>query len=350
MTARWGPLGTVIALWGPKPYSRTMIVDRTPKLTLLPDGRFMVKWGRKKHYLGRDPVEARKLYAESITEWATWRESVARAQQNTPGKKLLVTDLVDLFLNAKGLEGGPDLAAYYRKHLRRFNGAFGGHLAADIRVGDLQSLKDTMLRAGYKPKTINHDVIGVKAMFTWGSDLEHIPPVNLRGCRALPLGPPRDRSMTVEEVRDMIDRATDVLKPWLRVGYLALLRPTETIRLVHRQGDWTEPGIFRLDHGKNDLRSKQPRHLVLSDLALEYLEDCKPVWSRLDSYSQAVRAACGRGGPHPLRHSGATHLIRLGVNRADVDLLLGHLPSRVSLTYAPIAWQPLRKKVGRLSL
>ena len=36
-------------------------------------------------------------------------------------------------------------------------------------------------------------------------------------------------------------------------------------------------------------------------------------------------------------------LKKAGVARADIDLILGHLPTRVSVTYAQIIWQPLRE-------
>jgi len=261
-----------------------------------------------------------------------------------------VADLVERFLDAKQLQGGIDLRRYYAKHLKRFNHGFGDAPAEMVRPTHLQTVKDEMLGAGYAPKTVNHDVIAVRSMFDWASGLELISAVNMKGVKVLSLGPPPDKSMPIERVLSMIAKATHPLKAWLALNYLALMRPSEVVRVAHKQGTWVETGVFRLDKGKTDLKATLPRHVCFSDEALSWIDACDPKWSRLDCYSAAVRRVCGPGGPHPLRHSAATHLSQLGEERAAIDLLLGHAPPRVSLTYARINWQPLRRTASRLTL
>jgi len=322
-----------------------------PKLSQLPDGRFVTKWGGKRHYLGRNQTIAVKLYAESIAQWSAWRGEVDRVRSRP--MKLRRRRLIDIsvaFLESKSLEGGIDLERYYRKHTKRFVGSYGGDFADGIRVGDLTGLKNDMLRKAFAPKTVNHDVIAVRAMMQYAIDQELIPPVNLKGCKPITLGLPPDKSMTIDKVMRMFADAGDKVRPWLVVNYLTAARPIEVVRIVHKQGTWIEPGIFRLDRGKNDARNRVPRHLILTPEALSWLHVCRPYWSRLDSFSAAVRNACGAGGPHPLRHTAASHLHRSGVDRADIDLILGHLPGRVSLTYVQIAWQRLRCLAARIGL
>ncbi len=324
--------------------------QRTPTFKMHPTGQWFCKWGGKFHYLGVDREAAHEKYLVSLIEWASWRSR--RNKQRLPPMSTapVVVDLIEQFLAWKATDS-QELRRYYAKHLNRFLRTFADIPADAIRVKHVTEMVQVMREAGYAPKTINHDIVAVKAVFAWGADQELIPPVVLRGCKTLPLGPPPAKAMSIEAVHKMMAKARDNnMRDWLAINYLCLMRPTEVIRVVHRQGDWVEDGVFRLDRGKIDKKARMARHVVFSDEALTRLDACRPVWSRLDSYSNAVRSSCGAGGPHPLRHSGATHLAQLGVDRADIDLLLGHAPPRVSLTYAPIVWQPLRRTLARISL
>lgn len=317
----------------------------------------MTKWGGRNRYFGRDRSLAVQRYAESIQEWAAWREAREAALRAPSPKSLTVIDLAERFVHAKRLEGGDDLDRYYRNHLKRFLVHFAGMQAKDVRVADLQSLKMTMLapegREPYAPKTINHDIVAIRAMMQWAMDQEMVPAVNLKGCRVLPLGPPPDKSLSFASVLFMVygamARRPDVAA-WLAVQYLTAARPAEMPRVVHGQGSWVEDGVFRLDRGKMDLKTRSFRHVLFSPRARAWLARCEPVWSDLKAYSTAVRKVCGAGGPHALRHSAMTHLLVLGVERADADLILGHVPGRVSLTYGRIQWSTLLPKLSLLSL
>lgn len=323
----------------------------TPTLRQLPDGRWYTRWSEKRFYFGRDPAEAARRFADSLEQWTAWRDEKQLAFQIKPRDRVTLAELAEQFLEVKLLEGGPDRKRYYKKHLKAFLTGWGLHDATAITVRNLNTIRNDQLRAGYAPKTVNHDITAMKGLMNWAMDLEHIPPVNLRGCKKLPLGAPPDKSMPVENAWAFIDGAPDHIRPWLALNYFAVLRPTEVVDIVNGNGSWSEsePGLYRLDRSKTEHRTRQPRHVVFSETAKAWLKECRPRWSRLDSYSQAVRDACGPGGPHPLRHSAATHLQLMGVDRASIDLILGHLPGRVSLTYARIEWQPLREKVALLA-
>lgn len=324
--------------------------QRVPKLRKHATGHWFCHWGGRARYFGKDRSKAQGAYLESLEEWAKWRMSRNASRLPPMSKAALVVDIAEKFLVAKQLEGNLDLRRYYTKHLKRFLHAFGPVRADVIRVRHLQGLKDDMLRAQYAPKTVNHDITAVKTMLAWAVDQEIIPSVSLRGAKCMPLGPPPNKALPIDVVGGMIVDASEDVRPWLAINYLALMRPSEVIRVVHDQGEWVEPGIFRLDRGKIDQKARSARHVVFSDEALGWLANCRPIWSRLDSYSSAVRRSCGPGGPHPLRHSAATHLHQQGADRASIDQLLGHMPSRVSLTYVQILWPPLRQIAALLSL
>ena len=325
-------------------------MPRIPRLRHHPSrGYWYTHWGGKDHYFGQHETRAVERFAQSLQDWSAWRTQQPARGRRFPSRPTCL-DLIEQFLEAKLLEGGKPLKSYYAKHLKRFNRLFATACADEFRPLNLQALKNDMLRLGFAPKTICHDLVAVRGLFSWGSGLEMIPAVNLKGVKNPPLGPPQDKSMPLVTVRRMVAEAPERLKPWLAVNYLCLMRPSEVVRVVHKQGDWTEHGIFRLDRGKIDLRARMARHVVFSEEALGWLDRCQPVWSRPDSYAANVSKLFSPLLPGRLRHSAATHLLRAGAMRADIDLLLGHAPTRVSLTYAQIVWPPLRQTVALLTL
>jgi len=328
-------------------------VTRPPKLSFHKHRKtYFIKWGGHFHWLGKDRALAERLYLEDATKglpaWTKWKISRERATPR-PHAVPIVAELLLRFFDAKATEGGPGTLRFYKGSLARFGRRYGRWPADSVTPFVLQTFKDNLLRLGLARKTVNHEIAAVKTAYLWGSDLLLIPPANFRGVRSLPLPPPEPKGYTLTEVREMLKRVDADLAAWIALAWLTAARPSEVVRVVNGEGQWAEAGVYRLP-GKTTLRSGHFRHLAFSERALLVLQSCRPRWRRPGSWSWAMRRVLGPGGPHPLRHGAATHLIRAGVTRAQVDLILGHLPPRVSLTYAPIEWQLLRQSVARLQL
>lgn len=379
---------------------------RAPTLRRHATGVWFCRWGGKDRYFSVDKAGSERAFAASIEEWALWRQQ--RQRISARRGRLTLAQLVAAFLEAHATDSAQKSHAYFRYHLGRFTrlwGAVPAELA--LKAANLQALKADMVAAVkrdeqdriagplYSDRTINHDLVAVKCLANWGADMEYIPAVNLRRVKRIPLGMPPDKSLSVERVRELLELAqrddkaegapeaprdgagahevrrrpsavvlpdgeenpagADVLvpdpdlAPWLALNYLCLMRPSEVPRLVAREGRFIQPGVFALSRSKTFEKTGVPRHIVLSDKALMWLEQAKPIWSRGDSYYAACARAVGTG-PGALRHSAATHLHRLGAARAEVDLLLGHLPPHVSVIYNSIDWQSLRALAARLTL
>lgn len=327
---------------------------KPPSLRKHATGQYMVKWGGKPHYLGTDPVKANERYLSSLRDWAAWRaerDSLIRLPKlrTVPS----VVELSKLFLDAKEAERGPVMRTYYTNHLKRFVGIYRNARSDQIRVAALVALKTDMLRAGYHPRNIQHDLGAVKTMFRWAVGMEIIPLVDLSFCKAPEAEPVQDKAYTEAQAWGFIGFVPAPMRAWLTVQYLGFMRPSEVVRLVHRQGEFEEPWLFRM-RSKVQARTKEPRRVVLSDAALSFLGECEPRWTRIDTYYQAVyRVVFGTAwqgyAPHPLRHSAATCLQARGVDRQHIDLLLGHLPPRVSRIYARIDWATLREPASRIA-
>lgn len=307
----------------------------------------MVTWGGKDYYLGHDEEEAQRAYVEHLAQWRDWRDGRVGAKVRYGRSPLTVGQLIDKFLEHKELENGIENRRYYRKHLRRFLIRHHDAHARQIRPKHLADFKLDLIDRGYKPKTTNHDLIAVRGMLRWAASLEIIPPIELSGVKNLPVGPTLHRRIPAETVRAAIRDADERVRPWLAVNYLACLRPSEVVSVVHDRGTWLEEGVFVLDRGKMDHKVAIRRHCILSECAMGWLEQCEPRWSKLDSYSAAARRSCPIR-PKQLQKCAAQHLRDQGVPRDDVDTLLGHVHSRVSVTYFHEAWPRLREAARRI--
>jgi len=300
--------------------------DRTPQLRRHKTGVWFCRWAGKDHYFSRNRGEAQPLYLASLKEWADWR--AARTASRMPPLahgSMPVVEVAELFLRAKELERGRAAREYYRKHIKRFLHAYGPLRSDVVKAQHIQGIKEDMLRQGLMPKTANHDVGAIKTMLRWAMRFEYMPQVNLDGVSKVPLPPPKPKGIPLAAVLDLIDAADATMAPWLALNYLCLMRPSEVIRVACKQGEWIEEGVYEID-SKVGMRTGMRRQVVFSSEAMEWFDGITPRWSRLDSYSQAVRDL-GRGGPGRLRHSAATHLHRAGASRADVSILLGVCPS-----------------------
>lgn len=322
---------------------------RVPTLRKHKTGQFFVRWGGRDHYLGLDKRKAENAYLDQIDDWRRWVSEKRKRREVVNQTVPTIAETVDEFLKAKRVEVGLACGEYYRRHLSRFLERFGELDADLVRPKHLNALKLWMIQQRFAPRTINHDLCSIRIMYNWASGLELIPPISLSGVKNVPVGPAvLDVPKRWQLIR-YIKRADPKVAPWIAVNYLALLRPSEVVRVVHGEGKWVEPGVFRLDRGKMDRKVSLKRHCVFSDAALEWLERCEPHWSRQDSYSAAVRDCCPVG-PKLVQKSAAQHLATVfGVDRDDLELLLGHVGPRLKVTYHHPAWQKLRQTAALLA-
>ena len=152
-------------------------------------GNYFCRWGGKDHYFGKGKDDAHDQYLKSLEDWAVWRRGRDGRRLPPMSKSFTVAKLVEMFVAQKDVEGGVDLARHYAKHLKRFNNYFGEARGDMVRASHVQSVKEEMIRGGYKPRTVNHDIVAIKAVMSWASQFEYIPMVSLKGVKTMPLGP-----------------------------------------------------------------------------------------------------------------------------------------------------------------
>lgn len=369
----------------------------------------MVSYGGTDHYLGHDKAAAQREYARHLAAWADLRARRASAPSSA---NRTILELAQVFLGIVLTDAGEPAERYYRKHLARFLNLWGAVKAREVRPPEvhpadwLEALKADMTRAGYAPRTILHDLNAAKRLLAWAGDRGHLPALSLRSVRAPALGVLRRIDKRPAEVAAFIDscKRDPRLEPWLRLQFLAALRPKELVHLVcslhferltecgqlaslqardqlehfrpvHGEGG-NGPGWELLKHGRGGgaggrggkkkgaaksgvyrvankmvRRTQDWRYVVLSASALAELERCRPWWTTESGYYQAVWRARGqRGGPHFLRHSAASDLRLRGAAVAEVQIVLGHWPPGAWRIYAREGWRTPLSIASRLRL
>lgn len=322
---------------------------RVPKLRKHASGQWLVHWGGKDRYLGKNRADAERAYLRELDAWRHWQEERRGASQIRYAVAPTVAELADQFLNHKRAELGAGVQ-YYENHLARFLEDWG-HIEADqIRPAAINALRTVMLNYGYKPRTVNHDISCVKTMLFWAMGNEIIPPIDFRAVKAVPVGPVEIRHYKPAEVKAAFKRCSDKLKPWFALNYLCLLRPSEVIRLIRNEGEFMEPGVWRFDRGKMDKKVSLHRYAMVSQEAMKWLGVAEPHWPILNTYSGRIHRESGIR-PKQLQKSAAMCLVKEhDATPADVELLLGHVHSRLSVTYYMPHWARLRAVASKLSL
>jgi len=170
--------------------------------------------------------------------------------------------------------------------------------------------------------------------------------------RPMPKPSPKPKHYSVEDLQSMLtlaknkkyragyDQQRGLVYAAIKLQLLTAARPSEVVTLLNGNYVKVEEGVYMLNSSKTDKSSKYPRHLVLCKEAQECLRLCQGAWPTPMAYLLAVKRTTKKV-PHNLRHTGAYFLHRMPnrASREQTDILLGHYPGSVSLTYNPIHWE-----------
>lgn len=334
---------------------------RVPKLRRHKSGHYFVHWGGQDHYLGKNKADADQLYLDQLAEWREWWAGKLQDRGKPKRPRYTIAEVASKFLEAKRSELGQQGEYNYRKQIKRFVKVYGDMPITWIEPKHLHKVKSDLLGQRLAPKTINHVLGGVRTMMRWAGLMDYCDQLDWSAVRNIPLGPIEVDHADRADVLAGIRRAPEYVRPYMAVQYLALLRPSEVLRVVNGEGRFVEHGIFRLDKGKMDRRVSMKRHAVLSDEALGWLAMAEPRrYTALAAYSSAVRGyrhsrGDHRQGPFPpgpkiLQKSAAQHLIMTDAREEDIEMLLGHYKARLKVTYYVRHWQRLREVAALLGL
>ena len=236
----------------------------------------------------------------------------------------------------------------FRYRSRLFVEQFGSRPIEDLTVLDLIGYREKINKRYGQAWTGRDYLNAAKKILRWSASVGLRPPIDLSAVKDIkPKQRPKD-TWSPEQVRKLLSIAKTSdhrVEAFMRLQYLAALRPSETLRLAAGEYERLSESVVCMEQSKTDL----PRYVVLSDAAMIALLEAKQAkpkrkgrsktsvpWAHCSAYGKAGYMATGHR-PHRLRHSAATSLLRHGVSRQDVDLLLGHaVGNRISLTYMQV--------------
>lgn len=217
----------------------------------------------------------RTLLAKGRHNRAAAQDALLRLQhQNTllEGKTypdLTVLQLVDLFLDAVKVEKTNHTYLDYHRWLHEFAKQHGHRKARDVtRLMAQQFKNDWASRAYrpgkvYKPKTINHALIGLKRCWNWAIDTGLLAPPNPFGKLPLLHCEGRQRLASLDEFQLLLRHAGDSA---FRHVLLALrytpARPGDVRVLTYAMIDW-DKHVWVLPRHKTSRTMKKPRPRVI---------------------------------------------------------------------------------------
>lgn len=249
----------------------------------------------------------------------------------------------------------------YDWRLKKWITAFGQMPAWDISSELLENAAAAMLKAGYKPSTVNRDLSAIGTCYKWAKRQRLTP----KGFRSPTLGVSRYTEgirrveVSAQDVADLRSRSLTVQD--VRFGIFVHLlvdtgaRKSELLERLGTDFDLekgtitypdTKTGVPRVLHFRPEtaelirrrLKTLKPEKLVFEGRVPGQSIDYKRNWSVL---TQAI------GRPdlhmHDLRHAAAANLLRAGVTLGVAAQVLGHDPAVLARRYGHLETETLRK-------
>jgi integrase len=226
----------------------------------------------------------------------------------------------------------------FKAHWTALGPHFGHRLGKAVNRDDCRAYAEARKEAGYSPSTIKTDLELLRACLRWRYGAEApvvwIPPASK----------PRDRWLTKEEARALVDAAeTPHIKLFLILGLATGARAGAILDLTWDRIDFAHGTIDFRPAGRNQTNKRRtvvPMNAIsrpaleeaapaaLSDHVIEYAG--KPV----GSVKKAVERLAKRTGipvsPHVLRHTCAVWMAQANVPMQKIAQYLGHTSTRVT--------------------
>ncbi len=246
---------------------------------------------------------------------------------------------------------------------------FGSREVHSITEFTVEHYKTKRKREGVKENTINTELRILRAVLRkakeWGLYSGDLPKVSL-----FKVDDSRERYLTPEEVRRLIDACPEHFKPVVKFALLTGFRAGEIFSLRWENVDLARGYIvIEPSYTKNkerarvpisgevvrllrEVRARQRAKGIESDYVFTNRSG-KPYSYQNKSYLKVFKSACERAGIkglrfHDLRHSYASYLVMAGVDLYTVQVLLRHKDFRMTRRYAHLSPEHIRRELEKV--
>lgn len=263
-----------------------------------------------------------------------------------------LAEVLAFYLETRGpklAKSSQDTANYAVRRLLKHTEAHGILYVSEFRWEQQQAyMLELEQMDGLADGTISRHMSVIRAAFNWYHTrgfMRSAPKVQLR-----PAAPPRERFLTPEEARRLLDACQhDHLWLFIMIALHTLARPGAILDLTLDQIDFESNRINFLKPGMRQTTKRKPVVPITATLRPHLLKAVRGsqaghvvefMGCPIRSIRKGFRTACDHAGlgpdvvPYTLRHTGATWLASNGVDLRTISGMLGHTQQRTTEIYA----------------
>jgi integrase len=235
---------------------------------------------------------------------------------------------------------------------------FKGNTLQNIGAEKIERFK-AKRKAEVSPSTVNRELACLKTLFNKAVEWEKIeknPAVTVKKFREPNA---RERILSPEEARHLIECASPGLRPVLIVALNTGMRRNEILSLKWEDVDFGKSFVL-ISNSKSGKSRKVPMNATVyetlralpqasSDYVFFNSETKTHIKNIRTAFLSACRSAEIKGVRlHDLRHTAASKMIEAGADLVTVSKILGHASIQMTMRYAHPTPDNLRLAVGRL--
>jgi excisionase family DNA binding protein len=311
-----------------------------------------------RHAQGR--ADAVRVLSVKVAEAFSGEYGFKKKNGNIKFREFL--DEVIKFYQADG-KRSVDRDEFSAAHLKAFRDFRDVNLS-EISPQSIGSYKAHRKAEGASPATVNRELALLRSALykavDWG-DLESYPLPKRK--LLLKENNQRDRILTVEEIRRMLEVAKPHLRPILILLLGSGMRKNEALNLRWENLDFRKGFIYV---GSQDSKSGRSRTVPMSSLVFMTLNDLRKGTSpgfvfvnpetkeRFRDITTSFKTACGKAKLtgvtlHTLRHTAGSLMVESGIDLPTVAKILGHSTIQMTMRYCHPTSENMRRAVEVLA-
>ena len=241
------------------------------------------------------------------------------------------------------------------KNLKPF---FKGRDLQDIGPEDAERYK-AMRKAEVSGATCNRELALLKTIINKAVEWGKLKENSLRAVKKFRENNARERILSPEEARRLIECAAPAIRPVLIVALNTGMRRTEILSLKWRDVDFAKSFILI-----EDSKSGRSRKVPMNEFVYKTLKELPRTSDEhvffnpetndhIKDIKTSFRTACQRAEIqgvrlHDLRHTAASKMIEAGADLVTVSKILGHASIQMTMRYAHPTPENMRLAVGKL--
>lgn len=282
-----------------------------------------------------------------------------------------LSGLIAKFLNTKRNRIAESTLKRYSQYLQYFADFIRSNFPTRMQVHLIQAVHieeyiQSLIDKGNSPKTANESLAIINGMLEYARRNHHISRNPAKNISKFPDAPDTAVEFFTEEEMDLIlENSPPKWKDIFEFFYLTGLRNGEFVNLTWPDVDFKNKQIKVESKTNWKTKTRNVRFVPLNDRAMEILKRCP----RFDNHNYVFVTDKGTpiskeyprkvlkkilhgidlaGSPHKLRHTFASHLVMKGVSIYEISQLLGHTNITMTMKYAHLAPDHLRKAIEKL--